>query len=77
MRLTIEIKDSVADKILYFLENLKDDIKIIKKVDNTIEPCDIEVIEKSDPDYQIILKGREDRKKHPENYISEDDINWD
>jgi len=31
MVVTIDIKDSVVDKILYFLESLKDDIKIIKK----------------------------------------------
>jgi len=31
MVVTIDIKDSVVDKILYFLEGLKDDIKIIKK----------------------------------------------
>jgi len=31
MTLTIDIKDSLADKILYFLENLKNDVKILKK----------------------------------------------
>ena len=31
MTLTIDIKDSVADKILYFLENFKNDVKILKK----------------------------------------------
>jgi len=31
MTVTIDIKDSVADKILYFLENFKNDVKILKK----------------------------------------------
>lgn len=31
MTITIDVKDNVADKILYFLENYKNDVKIIKK----------------------------------------------
>lgn len=30
MTLTIDIKESVADKILYFLEHFEDDVKIIE-----------------------------------------------
>ena len=33
MTLTIDIKDSVADKILYFLNHFKDDVKVIKQED--------------------------------------------
>ena len=33
MVLTIDIKDSAIDKIMYFLEHLKDDVKIIKNDD--------------------------------------------
>jgi hypothetical protein len=73
MILTIDIKDSVADKILYFLQNFKDDIKII---DSETLNSDIEIIDKNDPDYKVILKGREERAKHPENYISEDEVDW-
>lgn len=31
MQLTIDVKDSVLDKVLYILENLKSDVKIIDK----------------------------------------------
>ena len=31
MTLIIDIKDSVADKILYFLNHFQDDVKVIKK----------------------------------------------
>jgi len=31
MTLTIDVKDSVADKILYFLNHFQDDVKIIKQ----------------------------------------------
>lgn len=37
----------------------------------------IETVTENDPDYQIILKSRNERKTNPENYISEDDINWE
>ncbi len=33
MQLTIDVKDSVVDKIIYFLESLKSDVKIINKID--------------------------------------------
>ncbi len=33
MQLTIEVKDSVVDKIIYFLDSFKSDVKIINKVD--------------------------------------------
>jgi len=76
MTLTIDINDSVADKILYFLENFKNDVKIIKK--HTINnDLDIEPLSKDELDYQIILKAREERAKYPQNYIAEDDIDWD
>jgi len=31
MIITLDIKDSVADKILYFLNNLKDDVRVLEK----------------------------------------------
>ena len=31
MTLTIDVKDSVADKILYFLNHFQDDVKVIKQ----------------------------------------------
>ncbi len=33
MQLTIDIKDSVVDKIMYLLDSLKADVKIINRVD--------------------------------------------
>ncbi len=33
MTLIIDVKDSVADKILYFLNHFKDDVKVIKQED--------------------------------------------
>jgi len=53
MTLTIDIKDNVADKILYLLEQIQD-IQIITP--------NIETISKEDEDYQDILKARENRK---------------
>jgi hypothetical protein len=35
MQITLDIKDSALDKILYFLEHLKDDVKIIAKQDTS------------------------------------------
>ena len=73
MTLTIDINDNVADKILYFLENFKNDVKIIKQhpINNDL---DIEPLSKDELDYQIIVKAREERSKYPQNYIAEDDI---
>jgi hypothetical protein len=72
MLLTIDIKDNIADKILYFLNSFKDDIKIIdSKTDN--QSLEIESIEKNESDYQIILKARKERKTHSENYGTLDD----
>ena len=33
MQLTIDIRESAIDKIMYLLDNLKSDVKIIKKTD--------------------------------------------
>ena len=75
MQLTIVIRDSAIDKIMYILDSLKADIKIIKKSD--VSSLDIERVSKNDSDYQLILNGRDDRKNNPKNYGSLDDIKWD
>ncbi len=75
MQLTIDVKNSALDKILYFLEHLKDDVTIIRRSPNS--DLSIEVIEEDDPDYKYIVKGREERKNYPENYGTLDDIDWD
>jgi len=75
MQLTIDIRDSAIDKIMYILDSLKADVKIIKKSDTN--SLDIERVSKNDSDYQLILSGRDDRKNNPKNYGSLDDIKWD
>ena len=73
MQLTIDIKDSALDKVLYLLENLKSDVKIVNTSNNTL---DIESISKSDKDYNHIVFGRKERIENPENYGTLDDVNW-
>lgn len=75
MQLTIDIRDSAIDKIMYLLDSLKADVKIIKKSDTN--SLDIERVSKDDSDYQLILNGRDDRKNNQKNYGSLDDIKWD
>ncbi|MGD9719129.1 MAG: hypothetical protein AB7U24_07815 [Sulfurimonadaceae bacterium] len=75
MQLTIDIKDSAIDKIMYLLENLKADVKIIKKIDTN--SLDIEALNQDDADYQVVLEGREERKNNPQNYGNLNDIKWD
>lgn len=75
MQLTIDIKDSAIDKIMYLLENLKADVKIIKKIDTN--SLDIEALNQDDADYQVVLEGREERKNNPHNYGNLNDIKWD
>jgi len=74
MQLTIDVKESALDKIMYLLENLKSDVKILTKVDNN--SLDIEPLTKYDEDYQYIENGREERKTNPQNYGTLNDINW-
>ena len=74
MQLTIDIKESALDKIMYLLENLKSDVKILTKIDTDF--LDIQAITKDDEDYQHILDGREERKTNPQNYGSMNDIDW-
>lgn len=53
MTLTLDIKDSAIDKIIYFLNHLKDDVKILDAVDNNIEPISVD-----DSDYKMIVDAR-------------------
>jgi len=69
MRLTIDIRESAIDKVMYLLNNLKSDVKIIE-----INSLDIETLSKDDEDYKYILEGREERKHNPQNYGTMDDI---
>jgi len=74
MQLTIDIRESAIDKIMYLLDNLKSDVKIIKKIDTN--SLDIQPLSKDDEDYKYILEGREERKSNPQNYGTMDDIDW-
>ncbi len=66
MQLTIDIKESALDKVLYLLENLKDDVKIISKIPGD-EP-NLEVIKEDDPDYAYVKEARERREKGEKTY---------
>lgn len=71
MQLTIDIKETAMDKVMYLLNSLKSDVTII---DNNL--LDIEKISKNDSDYKYIKNGREERVTHPENYGTMNDIDW-
>jgi len=75
MQLTIDVKDSVIDKIMYLLDSLKSDVKIISKTETN--SLDIEPLTKDEEDYKYIVNGREERKNSSQNYGSMNDINWD
>ena len=74
---TLNINDNAYNHLMYFVSNTNNDIEIIE--DEVIQDLDldIEVVTEDDPDYQIILRGREERITHPENYGTLDDIDWD
>jgi len=73
MQLTIDIKESALDKVMYILENLKSDIKIVSKV----KALDIETVTKDDEDYVYIINAKKDRANNPQNYGTLSDINWE
>ena len=62
---------SFSDGINLMLNKLINDKKLLDDI------ISIEPILPNDPDYQYILKGREELKKHPENFGTMEDINWD
>ena len=72
MQLTIDIKESAMDKVMYLLNNLKPDVKII---DNN--SLNIEVVSKDDKDFKYIENGRKERIIDSKNYGTLNDINWD
>ena len=74
MQLTIDIKESAFDKVMWFLEHIKSDVKIIDNPSSKI--LDIESITQNDEDYKYIVMGREDRKNSPQNYGAMDEIKW-
>jgi hypothetical protein len=75
MQLTIDVKDSALDKVLWFLENIKSDVTIINNPMD--KKLDIEPITKDDEAYKFMLKADKDRKLNPQDYGTMDDIKWD
>jgi len=74
MQITIDIKESAFDKIMYLLNNLKPDVTILKQDNST--HLDITALDKSDKDSQIIIKAREERLKNSLDYGTVDDVKW-
>lgn len=68
MTLTLDIKDSAFDKIIYFLDHLKDDVKVVSTIDKNIE-----AIEPTDADYGFIADART-RREGGEKCYSLDEI---
>ncbi len=64
MQITLDIKDSALDKILYFLEHLQDDVKIIPHT----QSINLEVIDENDPDFQYVVKARQRREDGEKSY---------
>ena len=75
MQLTIDVNDSVLDKVMYLLNSLKKDVKIINKQEES--SLDIEIIKENDEEYKYILEGRKERKENPQNYVALDSVDWD
>jgi hypothetical protein len=74
MQLIIEVKESALDKVMWFLEHIKSDVKIIDNPSE--ETLDIEPITQNDEEYKYISMGRKEREKNPQNYGSIDEIKW-
>jgi glutamine synthetase type III len=60
MQLTIDVKDSVVDKIMYLLDNLKADVKIIRKTDTQLIE---EVSDKEQNYYENVLHNMSEDDK--------------
>ncbi len=64
MQITLDIKKSAIDKVLYLLEHLKDDVKIISRQ----ETQKLEIIDKNDPDFKYIIEARKRRDNGEKTY---------
>ena len=60
---TIKIKESAIEKVMYLLEHLKDDVRIIEKDD-----IELEIIDKNDSDFKYIVEGRKRRENGEKTY---------
>jgi hypothetical protein len=75
MVLTIDVRDGVADKVLYFLRNLSRDVTILSEVSDDAS-SDIDIICEDHPDFAYVSRARKERKLHPENYGTLSDVDW-
>ncbi len=71
MQLTIDIKESALDKVMYLLNSLKSDVKIVDT-----DSLNIEIISQYEKDYKYILEARKERETHIKDYGTMSDINW-
>lgn len=68
MQITLDIKESAVDKIMYLLDHLKEDVSIIEhKV-----PLKLEVIDESDTDFKFIIDARKRREDGEKCYPIDD-----
>ena len=71
MQLTIDIKESALEKIMYFLDHLKDDVKIISK---STDLNNLEIINEDDSDFNYVIDAKEARENGEKLYSLEDVI---
>ena len=73
MNIAVELpNDNVAEKVLWFLEHLKDEgVKVFQNQKNSF--LDIEMINEDEEDYQLYLEAKK-RRENGEKIYSLDDI---
>ncbi len=71
MQVTIDIDERAVDKVMYILQNLKRDVKIISTGVGSKDA--FETIDENDPDFMYIKEAR-DRRAKGENLYDIDDI---
>ena len=59
----LEIKDNAVDKVMYLLEHLDDDVKIVESSNYALE-----TIGMNEQDYQDVLHAREQREQGEATY---------
>ncbi len=72
MQVTIDIDERAVDKVMYILQNLKRDVKIIST--GTGNNDIFETIDEEDPDFFYIKEARDRREKGEKLYDIDDII---
>jgi len=78
-----ELKEKAKEIFKEYGLSLSDGInmllnRVVKNRDLVIpKELDIEPVHRNDPDYDAIKKAKERYKKHPEEYVGFDEIEWD